>query len=239
MAATPTIVATEGAHPLLYASLVPISPLTKVPRIDLYKPKALYSVGRNPRSDIPLVSQCIDWSLCTLQWDGRDEVRIVDLFSANGIWINRRRLTPGGSRVLQDGDTVFFSLCRLRDAPRHGENPPRLRYEVGENYAYTYHQYTDRSPPLSSIDQSAWTRLNELESSHRRIEEELEKLRREREDVLKERQSLRSACTPVVRAFRCRKTVAQDIRQLGGYPGATRPLCCFACGLSRTLSSEY
>lgn len=48
-----------GAHPLLYASFTPVDASSKVPRIDLHKPKVLYSVGRNPQCDIVLDSQCL------------------------------------------------------------------------------------------------------------------------------------------------------------------------------------
>lgn len=63
MATTPKDLTSRGAHPLLYASLMPIKPLTKVSRIDLHKPKALYNVGRNPQSDIVLTSQHIGMSI--------------------------------------------------------------------------------------------------------------------------------------------------------------------------------
>ena len=47
-----------STHPLLYASPIPINESRGVPRIDLHKPKAVYSVGRNPQSDVVL-----DWRI--------------------------------------------------------------------------------------------------------------------------------------------------------------------------------
>ncbi|VDB94823.1 unnamed protein product [Peniophora sp. CBMAI 1063] len=188
MSAASTNLTAEGAHPLLYARLQPIDVSPNVPRIDLHKPKRSYSVGRSPESDIVLSSQAFDWVVCELQWDGRDEVRVVDRLSTNGVWVNRRRIAPGASHVLHDGDTVFFSLCSSSGSVASDEHPPR--YRPGANFAYTYHQYTHRSPPLSSADQSVWIRLNELELSCQRLEDELENLRREKEAVLLAQRSI-------------------------------------------------
>ncbi|VDB82620.1 unnamed protein product [Peniophora sp. CBMAI 1063] len=181
--------APECAHPLLYASFIPMDTTGEVTRIDLHKPQRSYSVGRNPNSDIFFKSRNFDWSVCKVEWDGRDEVRVVDKGSVNGVWVNRKRIAPHGFSVLHHGDIVFFSLCKLEGGWR-GRTPPSLRYQSGDNYAYTFHQYTDRLPPLVDADQAARARLDELERTCRRIDEELEKLRQERESVVSERQSI-------------------------------------------------
>ncbi|KZV66527.1 hypothetical protein PENSPDRAFT_85617 [Peniophora sp. CONT] len=179
-----------GAHPLLYASFIPFSPSRRVSRIDMYRPKTEYTLGRSPESDIVLPSQYFEWSYCTLKWNGRDEVHIVDLFSVNGIWVNRRRLPPGEPYLLRDGDMVFFAMCGLAKSKESDDGPPPLRYEIGNDFAYTYHQYTDRSPPLEPNQQKLWTRLDGLERGCRRIEDEIEHLKRERDVMLQEKQSI-------------------------------------------------
>ncbi|KZV66532.1 hypothetical protein PENSPDRAFT_654847 [Peniophora sp. CONT] len=183
MSASPT---TSGsAHPLLYAALTPINCAREIPHIELYKPKTKYSLGRNPQSDIVLDSPLFEWSFCNLLWDGRDEVRIEDLSTVNGIWINRRRLAPGESRILREGDLVFLSICELA-TPEDGETPPPTYYDKGDDHAYIYHQYTDRPPPLPPLHQSIWVRLDRLGRARRRIEDELARLEREREAVMSE-----------------------------------------------------
>ena len=91
-------------HPLLYASLTSVNSHCDVPHMKLYKPKTKYSIGRNPQSDIVLDSELFggpllacnlaltdqsrkEWSFCELVWDGRDEIRIQDLHSVNGVWV--------------------------------------------------------------------------------------------------------------------------------------------------------
>lgn len=103
--------------------------------------------------------------------------------------VNRRRLAPGSSQILRDGDTVFFSLCMLKK-PKDGRNPPPLRYENNEDYTFTYHQYTSRPPPLSLDDQGMWTGLNTLEQSCWRIDDEIDRLKREKEALVKKHKSL-------------------------------------------------
>ncbi|KZV66526.1 hypothetical protein PENSPDRAFT_667672 [Peniophora sp. CONT] len=197
--------ASNAAHPLLYASLTPVEADSGLPCINLYKPKAEYTIGRNPQSDFVLDCEYFEWSICNIVWDGRDEVRIVDLCPVNGIWVNRRRLTPGSSRILRDGDTVFFSVCILQ-RPRDGRSPPIPCYVNNEDHAFTYHQYTDCPPPLSTDNQGIWTRLDRLEQSCRRIDDEIARLRREKEGKMMERQTIASVetlpeCPPFVRSI--------------------------------------
>ncbi|KZV64098.1 hypothetical protein PENSPDRAFT_189346 [Peniophora sp. CONT] len=188
MSKTPALPAASNAHPLLYASLIPIESADRgLPCIDLYKPKAKYSLGRSPESDVVLDSQSFEWSYCTLLWDGKDEVSITDLFSVNGVWVNRRPITPGEPHILRDGDTVFFAMCGLEKPEEDRESP---RYEFGDDWAYIYRQYTDRPPPLAPDHQDSWTRLDELGRSRRRVEDELDRLKRERDAILQETQSI-------------------------------------------------
>jgi len=77
-------------------------------------------VGRDPVSDLPIFDPAVSRRHAALQIDDREAiVRVTDLGSRNGTWINQARVTHG---VLHPGDriafgTVAFTLCAPAPAP--------------------------------------------------------------------------------------------------------------------------
>ncbi|KZV61689.1 hypothetical protein PENSPDRAFT_285557 [Peniophora sp. CONT] len=168
-------------HPLIYASLVPSRSPHRLRRIDLHKPQTKYTVGRGPLNDFVLDedrSGQIDWTHCTLLADEEGNVRIVDNFTTNGIWVDFRRLAPGESCILQDGDSIRFGLCALSWC--HPRQYMTNAHVQGLNHAYVFHSFATRDPPgLSVADLELRSQLRELERSKTSIIQERLRLDRE------------------------------------------------------------
>ena len=100
--------------------------------------------------------------------------------------INRRRISPGEPHLLRDGDTIFFAICELEKPDE--DVPPR--HKIGKDFAYTYKQFTTSSPLLAPDHQESWNRLDTLERSLWRIEDDLDRLNRERDVILREKEAM-------------------------------------------------
>lgn len=94
--------------------------------------------------------------------------------------VNNRRLTPGESCILRDGDSVRFGLCVLSHFKTH---QPLSGYVQGKAFSYTFHLFVARSPPgLSASDESLRTQFKNVEAA---IIEERARLGQESQDLRK------------------------------------------------------
>lgn len=84
---------------------------------------------------------------------------------------------------------MFLTMC-LIGKPTEEEDIESTLYVPGNDHAYTYHQYTNRPPPLLPPQRDIWDRLDGLRCTRQRIDDELEKLRRERDVVVSEEQTM-------------------------------------------------
>jgi len=80
------------------------------------------TVGRSPKTDITLVHPQSDGKLndkgisrfqFLLEWLTDDEVRITDLNSTNGTFVNGERIKRNSSYLLKDGDEILVGETRL------------------------------------------------------------------------------------------------------------------------------
>ncbi|KZV68094.1 hypothetical protein PENSPDRAFT_736154 [Peniophora sp. CONT] len=179
-------------HPLIYASLVPCWSPSPLRRMDLHKPKTSYTVGRGPLNDFVLHddrSGQIDWTHCTLVLNEDGDVCIEENHTTNGIWVDNRRLDPGESCILKDGDSVRLGLCVLQHYKTHA---PSVGYLPGNAYSYTFRSFITHSPPgLSASDESLHAQLNDLERAkadivkeRARLDQELLKIEKECSHVI-------------------------------------------------------
>ncbi|VDB94807.1 unnamed protein product [Peniophora sp. CBMAI 1063] len=179
-------------HPLIYASLEPTHSPHRLRRIDLHRPRSKYTVGRSPLNDFVLgeeYSGQIDWTHCTLLNDEQGNVRIVDNFTTNGIWVDLRRLAPGESCILRDGASVRFGLCAL--AHCNPSDYMTKSYARGFNHHYTFHSFVTKDPPgLSPSDLELRKRARELESSKFGLLEERLRLDRQLQDIEEEQRRI-------------------------------------------------
>lgn len=91
--------------------------------------------------------------------------------------VNNRRLTPGESCILRDGDSVRFGLCVLSHFKTH---QPLSGYVQGKAFSYTFHSFVARSPPgLSASDESLRTQFKNVERAKAAIIEERARLGQE------------------------------------------------------------
>ncbi|OCH89053.1 kinase-like protein [Obba rivulosa] len=153
-------------NPDLWGYLAPRNPA--VNRLDFYKNKPTYLIGRHPRSDYVLTGQKISHRHCKISWElhgeGISAVTIVDT-SSNGTFINHGRVGKDRTAVLRDGNEVAFGTAReqfqnggtedyryifkfLADTPRPGGllSGYELCYELGHGHFgqvhYAIHQRT-------------------------------------------------------------------------------------------------
>ncbi|KZV63455.1 hypothetical protein PENSPDRAFT_691631 [Peniophora sp. CONT] len=178
-------------HPLIYASLEPCY-LPSYDRMDLHKPKARYTIGRGPLNDFVLddpQSGQIDWTHCTLLLSDDGDVCIEDNHTTNGIWVANRRLAPGESCVLGDGDSVRFGECVLAPCRQHDI---RFGYVRGRGHSYTFRSYISRPPPgmpasdlrLREQLENAERRTAGIKVERARLEEELKGVAQESERII-------------------------------------------------------
>ncbi|VDB94811.1 unnamed protein product [Peniophora sp. CBMAI 1063] len=179
-------------HPLIYASLEPAHSPHRLRRIDLHRPRTKYTVGRGPLNDFVLgeeYSGQIDWTHCTLLSDEQGDVRIVDNFTTNGIWVDLRRLAPGESCILRDGDSVRFGLCALTHC--NPSNYMTKSYARGTNHCYTFHSFVTKDPPgLSPSDFELRKQTRELESSKLSVLQERLRLDRQLQNIEEEQRRI-------------------------------------------------
>ncbi|KAI0646004.1 kinase-like domain-containing protein [Trametes meyenii] len=106
----------------LWGILVPCSMV--LPRHNLYKSQKRYRVGRNPdRSviDIVLPGLTVSKNHCLIEWDGDEgpnaAVKVVDSGeSRNGTFINGKKINPGQSVLLRDGNEIAFGSTKPQPA---------------------------------------------------------------------------------------------------------------------------
>ncbi|KZV63454.1 hypothetical protein PENSPDRAFT_210356 [Peniophora sp. CONT] len=210
-------------HPLLYASLEPCylaGYLAGYDHMGLHKPKTKYTIGRGPLNDFVLddsESGQIDWTHCTLMLLDDGDVRIEDNHTTNGIWVANRRLHPGESCVLKDGDSVRFGKCVLEPCKQHDI---RLGYVPGQDCSYVFRSYISRPPSgLSACDQSLREQLENVErrradivAERMRLEQELKNIEEESERIIQSMPAL-----PPTKAANIEKITQSHYESLARY----------------------
>ena len=81
---------------------------------------------------------------------------------------------------------MFFAICELQKPGHNG----RSCSKTGDDFAYCFSQFTTNPPPLSPVQQASWTRLDAVERSLWRIEDERGRLKREKDSLSREKQSM-------------------------------------------------
>ncbi|KZV68557.1 hypothetical protein PENSPDRAFT_754006 [Peniophora sp. CONT] len=190
----------QPPHPLIYASLVPASSPSTNYRLDMHRPQKNYTIGRSPDQDLVLLGKMYDvqadWLHCTLEWDGVDEIHIIDNSSTNGTWLNSRRLTPGESCILRDGDSVRLGMCKAMF--RRNSGATKSAYHIGYDHSFIFRQFTQQSPPSLPVPhQAARQRLQELDGIRALIDAERLRLQQEEDEMEAERRNLLSSLPAV------------------------------------------
>src|SRR5881628_549626 len=83
------------------------------------------SIGRSPKNDLVLADEIASRHHAEIRHHGHGRYTLVDVGSANGTWLNGRRLVH--PRELANGDVIEIGrvkLCFL--APKLEENPQKL-----------------------------------------------------------------------------------------------------------------
>ncbi len=83
-------------------------------------PQAGLRVGRSSSNDVHIPDEELSRNHCIFECDGENAIRVIDLASANGTYVNGEQL-GAEPRVLKAGDTVDVGATRIRIA---GENEP-------------------------------------------------------------------------------------------------------------------
>ncbi|VDC06385.1 unnamed protein product [Peniophora sp. CBMAI 1063] len=118
----------------------------------------------------------ISWNHCVLVWDREDgeesHIRLFDLGSANGTWINNTRVKPGtgaeDGRLLKNGDTVAFGITRT--SSNELMNDATFEYEDGQDLRYTFYQFTENGPPeMTKNEEDIRNTLDMLDREHLNI----------------------------------------------------------------------
>ena len=80
-----------------------------------------FRVGRNPGAELSINARGLSRQHAELRADDNDGLRLHDLNSTNGTWVNRERVQ--GVRKLAEGDLIHFgnAAYRLARAPRPGD----------------------------------------------------------------------------------------------------------------------
>ncbi|RDX51406.1 kinase-like protein [Lentinus brumalis] len=102
----------------VWGSLIPVNDANPfVKRIDFFKSKLSYTIGRSRRD--PTVDVSFKYFLrmsqvhCVFEWDGEETstsaILIRDLNSSNGTYIRGARIGRNESRLIRDGDEVSFA----------------------------------------------------------------------------------------------------------------------------------
>ncbi|KZV73377.1 hypothetical protein PENSPDRAFT_295910 [Peniophora sp. CONT] len=153
-------------HPLTYASLVPWHSCKYLRRLDLHKPKFMYTLGRAPTNDFTFESRDISWQCGSLVWDGEHKICLnLHESSISSIWINCKQLLPGQSRVLKQGDQIRVGTVTYK---RHNDT-----FSV-RDMVYVFHQFTSDYPPnLSPEYLEIRKRLDGLERERFKLTEAL------------------------------------------------------------------
>ncbi|KAI0665870.1 kinase-like domain-containing protein [Trametes maxima] len=123
----------------LWGILVPCSMV--LPRHSLYKSQKRYRVGRNPdrnEIDIVLSGLTVSKNHCFIEWDGDEgpnaAVKVVDSGeSRNGTFVNGKKIRPGQSVLLRDGNEIAFGSMKPQPA-EGGVHDYRFMYR---HVAYT------------------------------------------------------------------------------------------------------
>lgn len=73
-----------------------------------------FRVGRESTCELPVAAKDMSRLHARLERDGTDGLKVTDLGSTNGTFVNRGRLTPHGSAALKDGDILHFGTTEFR-----------------------------------------------------------------------------------------------------------------------------
>jgi len=76
--------------------------------------KLPFRVGREPSCELPVAAKDISRLHACLERDGIDGLKVTDLGSTNGSFVNRNRLPQHGSAILKDGDILHFGTTEFR-----------------------------------------------------------------------------------------------------------------------------
>lgn len=73
-----------------------------------------FRVGRDASCELPVAAKDMSRVHACLERDGADSLKVTDLGSTNGTFVNRNRLPKHGSTALKDGDILHFGTAEFR-----------------------------------------------------------------------------------------------------------------------------